>query len=174
MHYISPDRQGNKIDYRTDLYSYLMMYEMLTGSYRLRAKPRSRSVMQHINGFRSSRSAFVPGIPGHGRRVMPARHERSISRRYGSAEKDVRDMEVLTQTPNALPLCEQARTTRADAQIIGTGHSARGAAVRQTANRASVEGAQQRRAACHPHARADTHACPGFRRKEQGMSRTAF
>ena len=129
MHYISPEQaKGSKIDYRTDLYSLgVMMYEMLTGKLPFEGETALQIVMQHINEVPIIPSAFVPGIPkGMGDIVMHAMSAH-ISRRYESAEKMYEDMEVLRSDPNARFHYVASEDNSGETQIIGAGHSARGA-----------------------------------------------
>ena len=129
VHYISPEQaKGSKIDYRTDLYSLgVMMYEMLTGKLPFEGETALQIVMQHINEVPIIPSAFVPGIPKGMDDIVMHAMSAHISRRYESAEKDVRGHGGASLGPECtLPLCGKRGQLGRDADHR-RGHSACGA-----------------------------------------------
>ncbi len=122
--------------------------------------------------FRSSPSAFVPGIPKGMDDIVMHAMSANISRRYESAEKMYEDMEVLRSDPNARfhYVASEGQLGR-DARSSARTFSARRAAVRQSMKPLPLR-AQLRRAPAR--ARRPSPAPAPVSAKKSRMSRTAF
>lgn len=96
--YMSPEQVlGDKVDFRSDIFSFgVLLFQLVTGE-RPFAEDKQRTVMQRIRLDDVPRARNVlPGLPAELDRILALCMQKAPSRRYASTELLVRDLEQLT------------------------------------------------------------------------------
>ncbi len=97
--YIAPEQaRGRKVGPYTDIYALgLLFYEMFTGARAVKADSIEGAIIAHVSP-EPLELAEIDMVPSSVRPLMFKMMEKSLERRYGTADELLRDMERLSQS----------------------------------------------------------------------------
>lgn len=101
VHYISPEQaRGSHIDARSDIYSVgVVLYEMLTGRLPFEGDSAVSVAIQHINSLPLAPREINHEIPQALEIITIKAMAPQITKRYGSAEEMLKDLEEFRKNP---------------------------------------------------------------------------